>query len=241
MPVVFIPDLTGSREWFVYQASGLSDRYRVISYDLRQARGKTDYTLDLLTRDLARFLDALRIRDAVIVGHSFGGLIAQQFAALYPEKTLALVLSSTAPQFPNLSDEEFLAHMQAGEVKFESWFERWWKRLLGRKQAEEDRVNPLEYLAKHSGNIDQATLTARLRILRESDLTPVLDGIEAPTLIVAGSLDQPYILHGSQVLDQRIEDSALEVIEGADHFAFYLRYDLYNDLLADFLAYRVVI
>ena len=241
MPVVFVPDITGSQDWFVYQRSGLADRYRVISYDLRQARGKESYTLELLTNDLARFLTKLKIRAAVIVGHSFGGLIAMQFAVSYPERCLALVLSSTAPECPNLSDEELLSHLQAGEVKFENWFERRWKKLFKPGRTEEEKPNPLGYLAKHSGNIDQPTLAARLRILRETDLTPSLNGVEAPTLIITGSLDTPYILHGSQVIEQKIEDSTLEVIEGAGHFAFYLRYDLYNDLLADFLAYRVVI
>ena len=56
------------------------------------------------------------------------------------------------------------------------------------------------------------------------------------TLIVAGSADSPAMLAGSQALEQLIADATLEVLEGADHFCFYTRHDLFNAAVHDYLS-----
>lgn len=239
VPLVFVSDLVGSKEWFIYQTKGLSDHYRVICYDLRHARGRNDYTLDKLVDDLARFLLALRIYNAVIVGHSFGGLIALKFAHNYPESTLALVLASATPHFPDLPDEELLSHLEPGEVEIESSWVRFWKGLFSRKREGDDEAESLAYLARHTDELDRNTLNARLKIVHETNLEPIIDFIAVPTLIIAGSLEQPYILQGSQLMENSIDESTLEVVEDADHFFFFTRYDLFNSVLADYLAHTV--
>lgn len=238
VPIVFVPGLSGSREWFRYQTSGLSDHYRIISYNLRRAHLRTKYTLDLLADDLAKFLDALHIPSAVIAGHSFGGLVALQFAVSHPDRCPALVLCSTSPSFSGIPDEELLAHLLPGEVKFDNLFIRLWKKLFGSKRAGEDDVDSLDY-SRFNAGLDRATLDARLKILRKTNLTPLLGTITMPSLIVAGSLDEPYILAGSQLLDQMIPDSTLEVIENTDHFCFCTRHDLFNATLVEYLSHKV--
>ena len=114
LPIVFVPGLVGSKEWFRYQISGLSNHHRVICYDLRPARGRVDYSLDLLTSDLTRFLDALKIHGAIIAGHAFGALIAIHFASMHPERSLALVAVSASPSFRGIPDEEMLSRFSAG-------------------------------------------------------------------------------------------------------------------------------
>lgn len=235
LPVVFAPSLTGSKEWFHYQSLGLSDHYRIISYDVRRARGRGPYSLDMLADDLARFLSALRIGAAGVVGHGFGGLVALKFAFLHPERAPALILSSTAPTFAGTSDEDLLALLCPTQVGFESVWQRLWKLVRPPRTVPEDDTDPVAYLARHNGEVDAATVAARLRILRESDLTPVLPEIAAPSLIIAGADDSPRVLAGSQLMDQRLPESTLEVIEGAGHFCFFTRHDLFNATVVDFL------
>lgn len=238
--VVFVPGLGGSKDWFCYQASGLSDHYRVISYDLRRARGRLDYTVPLLADDLARLLSALRVRSAVVAGHALGGLVAMRFATIHPEKCLLLVLSSTAPAYPKLANEELISHTLPGSIRSDGFIARLWRGLTGAAAPKEDDSGPLSYLTRTAATTDRRTLSARLRILRETDLTPALDDIAVPALIIAGAQEEPYVLAASQLMEQRIADSTLEVLEGADHYYFYSRHDIFNGIIADYLAHKIV-
>ena len=73
--------------------------YRSLAVDLR-GFGRSDkpaggYSCPELADDMAAFLDALGLPQAVLIGHSFGGLVIQHFAARHPERVLALVLADT--------------------------------------------------------------------------------------------------------------------------------------------------
>ncbi|MEI6632649.1 MAG: alpha/beta hydrolase [Chlamydiota bacterium] len=77
----------------------LPSGYRWLAVDLR-GFGRSDkpeggYGCPELAEDIAAFLDALGISRAVLIGHSFGGLVIQHFAARHPERVLAFVLSNT--------------------------------------------------------------------------------------------------------------------------------------------------
>ena len=235
LPVIFVPSLVGSKEWFRYQVYGLSDKYRILSYDPRGCSNEAGHNLEILAGELADFAAALKIHNVVVAGHGFGGLIALQFSLSYPGMCSGLILSSTAPSFAQISENDLISLMSPGEVKFESVLARFWKRLFGVRKAREQHEDPLAFLAKNSGNVDKCTLAARLAILRETDLTPRLERVNAATLIIAGSCDRPEILQGSQALEQHIRDAELEVIEDAGHFCFYTRHDLYNAIVDEFL------
>lgn len=74
--------------------------HRVIAYDLRgfgqSSKPASGYDFPGFVSDLAGLMEALRIEKAVLSGHSLGSFFIQDFAARYPEKVEALIL--TAPQ-----------------------------------------------------------------------------------------------------------------------------------------------
>ena len=238
LPLVFVPGLFGSAEWFRYQISGLSGRYRVLGCSLRPARGRIDYSLDLLAGDLVRFLDKLKIHEAVVIGHTLGAMVALTLAAAHPERVPAVVAVSAAPSFAGVSEEDIVEHLSAGEIEHEGRLARLWKQITRAAPPPVDDSNPLAYLALH-GATDRATLHARLRLMREADVTPILGNVQAPTLVVAGARDWSRILAGSQLIDQSMPGSAIEVIEDADHFCFFSRHDLFNALIDDFVGSEV--
>jgi pimeloyl-ACP methyl ester carboxylesterase len=69
---------------WICQSSGASDK------------PVADYTPAFYTRVVAGFFDALDLGQAVLVGHSLGGLIALRFALAVPARVSALVLVSSA-------------------------------------------------------------------------------------------------------------------------------------------------
>jgi len=104
-PVVLIPGFAAGRETWVRQTPSLSRNFRVITFDPRgvSESDKPDgpQSISLLADDLAHLLQVLGISASHIVGASFGGFVAQEFALRYPFMTRKLVLCCTSFGGPN--------------------------------------------------------------------------------------------------------------------------------------------
>jgi pimeloyl-ACP methyl ester carboxylesterase len=111
--VILIHGVTGDLSiWFLCEAMGVLARsFRVTAFDLR-GHGYSDVTRDGYTSadqagDVLAIMDALDIDRAMLVGHSFGAVIAMHAAVLFPDRIDALVLSD--PSFPALRHLEDLS------------------------------------------------------------------------------------------------------------------------------------
>lgn len=98
-PIVLIPGLQGRWEWMRPTVDALAKHYRVITFSLCDER-TSQFPCDpskgfenfLEQIDLA--LDRAGLEKAVILGVSYGGLIAFEFAARRPQRVIGLVLAS---------------------------------------------------------------------------------------------------------------------------------------------------
>lgn len=85
--------------WKFYQVPEFSRDHRVIIYDQR-GTGKTpvqssDFSTERLAADAAALLDHLGANQAVVLGHSNGGRVAQLLALDYPGRVAKLILASS--------------------------------------------------------------------------------------------------------------------------------------------------
>jgi pimeloyl-ACP methyl ester carboxylesterase len=93
--VVLIPAFSMDLRMWEPQVQGLRSRYRVIRYDLRGHGQSAAITRRYAAvADLRDVLDALAVREAVLVGLSAGAQIAVDFALSYPDRVTKLVLAS---------------------------------------------------------------------------------------------------------------------------------------------------
>jgi len=81
---------------------GLKDHFELFAPDLR-GRGLStipafEYSLEAHAKDILGFLDALKIKKALLCGHSFGGLLSIYLAVHYPERVEKIVLLDAAAQ-----------------------------------------------------------------------------------------------------------------------------------------------
>jgi pimeloyl-ACP methyl ester carboxylesterase len=84
--------------------SALADVAQVVYYDHRghgrsDPRPKDEWTLDIWADDIVRLCDALGIDKPIVLGQSFGGMVAQRYIARHPAHPGKVVISSTSPRW----------------------------------------------------------------------------------------------------------------------------------------------
>jgi pimeloyl-ACP methyl ester carboxylesterase len=109
--LVFIHYWGGSRRTWSQVMAPLSQRFRCIALDLRgwgkSDRRADDHSLFAQADDVAGVIEALKVKDFVLVGHSMGGKIAQILAGRRPDGLRAVVLVAPAPPTPlHVPDEQ---------------------------------------------------------------------------------------------------------------------------------------
>ncbi|QYZ67903.1 MAG: hypothetical protein OI74_16625 [Gammaproteobacteria bacterium (ex Lamellibrachia satsuma)] len=156
------------------------------------------------------FISEMGIENPAIIGHSFGGRLAIRLAAKMSVRKLILVDSAGVK--PRRSLNYFL--------KVYSY--KLMKNVLG-------RLYPplLEKMRGRAGSEDyrNASPVMRLTLIKvvNEDLTPLLSGIKAPTLLVWGESDLDTPLYQAKVMEAQIPDCGLALIKGAGHFSYLER------------------
>jgi long-chain acyl-CoA synthetase len=102
--IVFVHGLGGSASQWRYQLQNFSDDSRVIALDLRghgqSDHPHTEYDMPSIQADLTASLKVLGVSEPfILVGHSFGGAVAMEFAAAHPERVERLVLIAASGEF----------------------------------------------------------------------------------------------------------------------------------------------
>lgn len=104
-PLVLIPGFSSGLSQWTRQTPALSRQFRVISFDPRGVdesdKPEGPQSIGLLADDLALLFLALHVPSAHVLGVSFGGFVAQEFALKYPLMTRKLVLCCTSFGGPN--------------------------------------------------------------------------------------------------------------------------------------------
>lgn len=102
--IVFLHGFGGQAIQWRYQLQKFSRENRVIALDMR-GHGVSDkpassYSMDEIQSDLRNALEALGVTEPfILVGHSFGGAVAAEFAFNHPDRVDKLILMATAGEF----------------------------------------------------------------------------------------------------------------------------------------------
>ena len=240
--VVLIHGYPFNRSMWTDQVSTLTDRYRVVTLDLR-GHGESESssgasTMKLLAQDIAALMDELRIERAVIGGLSMGGYVALAFYQLFPERVEKLLLADTRAQADTEEGkatraeqvQQILAEGMAGIVN------AMLPKLLCPETVSKrpDIVKRVRDMMIHTSPEGAA---AALRGMAErEDQTERLSQIKVPTLIVVGKEDPITPVADSERMHERISGSELVVIENASHVSNIEQPETFNGALQAFLG-----
>jgi 3-oxoadipate enol-lactonase len=229
-PLLLIPGLGATRIVFRPLMPLLTAHFRVAVYDQRGIGASEvaagPYTTAQLAADAAGVLDSLRIDRAIVLGASFGGLVAQQLAVGYPHRLAALVLAATGPGPSHLVEQPVPAASDALLGKGARSPEEAYRiacRVLYSRSFQEAHPEFIEEQIRDRATrpIDGRAFRAQLAASQGHDTWDALPSISAPTLVLHGSEDAVLPLANARLLAQRIPGARMVVFEGAGHLFFH--------------------
>jgi len=246
-PVILLHGFGADSRYWQAQFEALAQQYQVTRYDLR-GFGKSDlpetepYTH---ADDLKALLDYLGIERAHIIGHSFGGENAINFALAYPEATRSLILVDNDVQgaegLPASTPEEDAA----------------WATIFAALEKGDKRAAAAAVLDLHPLFVVARTMPAarNLQIDMFADYSwwhltggadPVqvpevpaakrLGEIKTPTLVIIGELDNEYQQMMVEITVKGIPGAQKVVMPGLDHSPFVEDSTGFNQIVLAFLA-----
>jgi 3-oxoadipate enol-lactonase len=222
--LVFLNGLTQSTlSWFFFMQT-FKDKYRIILLDL-VFQGQSDKDaewrdFDQHAKDVKCVLDKENVSKAYVIGISYGSLVAQNLAVLFPTLPQKLVLISTfahrTPYFDaigiswvralEMGGYNLLLDIMLPSVLSESYFD--------------NPLIPIEAMKEARKGVNENT-EALLKLMRatgeRNDYRETLRKINVPTLIIHGEKDLLIPSHMAEEVHKNIKGSEYVVLKNAGH------------------------
>lgn len=231
-----------SRFWFDVPDMLAEDEARprrILAIDNRgtgkSGRPRPPWTLGTMADDVAAVVEDAGVGDAIVVGVSMGGMIAQHVALRHPSLVRGLVLLATTPGFLAGAPPApaSLYHLLSAPFARRSTQEKMARLLLPRSKwtraAEILRDWPA---AMREDPTSPATLAGHLFAASTHFVAPRLSRIRCPALVVTGAEDRLIPKRNAEVLARGIPRAELELLSDTGHGIFADDRDLVRRLVA---------
>lgn len=248
-PIVLSHGVTLSvRTWFHQLEDLPKEGLRTIAFDHRghgrSVLGEEGHSLENLGRDFKTVLEGLDLHDAVLVGHSLGGVAVQSFVTQFPEiaadRVAGIVLLSTLAHTP-LGSRSTRTKARLEKVMKRAPDSQWlWDSPnLGFVAArlgfgKNPSPSHIELVRKMMGECPPATRLDAPRVLVGLDLTGALPNVRVPTLVIGGTADVLTPPFEARQMARLIPGARLELIPGGGHMLMLERTEAVDRLIVDF-------
>ena len=240
-PVVLLHGVGGLRAAWRPQLDALADRYRVVAWDMPGYGGEDvdePMTFEGLGAALGALLDDLGEAPVHLVGHSMGGMVAQEFAVTGQDRLASLTLFATSPSFGRpdgdfqkkfvadrlrpLDDGRGMAGVADGAIL---------AALVG-PLAE---PGALEAVQACMARVPEAAYRAAVHCITTFERRAALGAIGVPTLVIAGEVDPNAPAPMMERMAAKIPGARFVCMAGTGHFGNLERPDEFNTLVAGFI------
>ncbi len=231
-PLVLLHGITLRSDVWAPQFHQLTDRYRVLALDLRghgaSVAGSNGYGIPSLAADLATVLISLDLPDAIVVGHSMGGMAAMQFCGDFPEvlaeRVAGLVFVATRAHqvMPPYVDRLARSLVARGQGRLDGG-----RGLPGRRTVntrvvraafgDRPSAKAVGIVAEMGRSMAPAALLSSLGGLIEHDGRVALKATQTPSLVIVGTRDILTPVPAGRHLAHLLPNSELVVLRRAGH------------------------
>ena len=221
-PAVFFVHGIGARKTSWDEVCKFLEKdFTCISYDLRghgdSPKGLLPYSLEDLVDDLETLRQKLNIQKIHIVGHSLGGMIGPAYTKSFPENVISVSLISTAA-FRTTEDrnkvQSVLESMQEKGISpiLSTLTERWFT-----DQFINDRLADVEFRLEQVLETDPEVFLDVFRIYAETEMSPWLNKIKHPSLVLTGEYDGGCSPRLNHLIADSLSNSELCILKNYKH------------------------
>ena len=253
-PIIVLHDRPGSSvrnyaRFFRY----LENDHRVIYYDPRgSGNSEVKSALSHYTvAELVRELDAVRRTIAraervILIGHGFGGALAQHYAVAHPEAVDRMILLSPLPAngyrleaVPSFFSELLDAVLKAGippsdPAEANVWIQNYWKKSAADQLRDPTKAS---LLPEPEGSFGTSRAFVTSLASETRNYHAIMRRLTVMTLIVYGGLETEYSREEHQVaLHKAIKHSTLIKLEESGHWSFLEQPKRVERLITRFLS-----
>ncbi len=270
-PLILIAGGPGdSHTYFKPYFKNIAKQFTIVYFDAR-GRGRSGrspdgvYTVTKDVEDLERLRAELGFEKVNIFGHSYGGLVAQSYAVMYPDKVKRLILCSTFHGAEGWQDniDNCNRHIQ------QSYPDVWAKLMEFRKRMSS---NTTEWRAVYDpciGNLYWYSVSKMKKYqetfqkirrpedtfseevyytiigsdpdfevngtMKSLDLRPLLGSIKAPTLVLCGRADKIATVKQSMEIQNALPQSKIFIFDKSGHLPFAEQNKKFSETVLRFL------
>ncbi len=252
-PIVLLHGVTLSVATWAYQLAALQKEYRVIALDARGHGGSKSslngWGIEHMASDVSQVFEKLDLRDAIVVGHSMGGMITQQMCLDFPEMAReriagTILLSTSAspaqsvPGFSAISRRVPRPDSHAAPRQARA---RRWTPPAEISYAVARLALGVDPDPRHVAHTRDMTLAMRPETV--GSLLPYVVGFEVrhrlkdypvPALVIVGSRDLLTPPRVAKPMARLIPGAEFEVVSGGGHMLMLERADWLNERIDRF-------
>jgi len=241
VPLVLVHGLGYARWGWEPVADRLAERFAVVLLDNRGI-GASDappgpYTVSDMAGDVLAVLDDAGLERAHVIGTSLGGMVAQELALSAADRVEKLVLVCTTPGGANAAPmPEQTVRLLAEAPSLEPLVAL--RRFVVNALAPDPPGELVERILAHRLATAQplAAWSAQAAAGMSFDAWDRLGGLQAPTLIVHGTVDVVVDPGNAALLAERIPGARVERFEGCGHLLFWEQPARFVKVVGEFLA-----
>jgi proline iminopeptidase len=243
----------------------LADAFRLIYYDQR-GRGKSavnvqpaDVTMESEIADMERLRDFFQLESVAVLGHSWGGVLALEYAIRYPQRVSHLILLNSAPA----SHDDYMSFRQhrlngaasdieklkaiASTAEFKegdpetvaAYYRIHFRTALRRPEHLESVIERLKLGFTKEAILRSREIEDRLRdetwLSKQYDLLPKLKALSIPALVIHGDHDIIPVEYAAHIAGA-IPGAKLVVLSECGHFSFLESPDELRKEIDDFFS-----
>ena len=240
--VLMLHGIGGGHLAFAPQVETLaSSGYRAVAWDMPgygHSAPIEPYTFKGLAQSCIQLIESLKCAQVILLGHSMGGMVAQEVIARRPDLVRRLILCGTSAAFGKPEGDwqrEFIAQRTAPLDAGKSMAELA-EILIPRMVGPASLPEGLRLATHCMGLVPAATYRRALECLVTFDRRSNLANIRVPTLLVAGEHDRNAPPAVMKRMAERIADSTYIEMKGVGHLQNLESPDDFDGLILNFLA-----
>jgi 3-oxoadipate enol-lactonase len=243
-PLVFLHGIGGAARAWRGQLETFGERYHAIAWDMPGYGGSAPSrpaSIATLADAFQDFLGGIGATTPIVVGHSIGGMIVQQWLVKHPNAATAAVLAQTSPAFGKADGDWQTSFIEArlGPLDRGETMASLAPVLVRELTGDDPDASGMDIARECMANVPETSYRASMLALLGFDQRKALADIKIPTLVLSGSKDKNAPAPMMAKMATYIPSASYVELEGVGHLANLEHPKAFNAALDQFLRTRL--